>query len=344
MKDVKISVVVPVYNVEHDLWRCVKSILGQTYQNLEIILVDDGSTDHSGKMCDAIAKVNPRIRVIHKENGGLSSARNAGMRAAAGRYLGFVDSDDEVTENMYLELAEVMRQRACDFVMCDYERVLADGTRYKKTLEIEGGFYDKEKIKKQIFPDLIMGRNLDYGPLLSVWHCLYDLEFLRKKNLWFDEQVRWSEDNLFSSCVGYLAESFYYLKGKALYRYYQNPGTITTAYRPGAWKIYKIMNQKLEQFFAEAPENGFEEQLKRHLVYYACVCIGQTGYLTEAERKSQIRRILQDEELKKALKTENLVQGDWKLKLQLSLMRHGCIYMLDRMVGQRKTEGRKVAV
>ncbi len=103
-----ISVIVPVYNVEAYLARCVDSILAQTYANLEIILVDDGATDTSGAICDAFAVRDSRVRVIHKANGGLSSARNAGLEAASGAYLGFVDSDDWIEPEMYETMLALM--------------------------------------------------------------------------------------------------------------------------------------------------------------------------------------------------------------------------------------------
>ena len=103
-----ISVIVPVYNVAAWLPRCVDSILAQTYENLEILLVDDGSTDGSGNICEEYAKKDTRIRVLHKENGGLSSARNAGLDAAAGAYIGFVDSDDWIAPEMYAELRRTL--------------------------------------------------------------------------------------------------------------------------------------------------------------------------------------------------------------------------------------------
>ena len=96
-----ISVIVPVYNVEEYVEKCVLSIINQTYKNLEIILVDDGSTDNSGKICDEIAIKDNRIKVIHKKNGGLSDARNVGIDIAKGDYLGFVDSDDYIDPDMY---------------------------------------------------------------------------------------------------------------------------------------------------------------------------------------------------------------------------------------------------
>ena len=120
-QNVLISIIVPVYNVENYLPRCVDSILAQTYRNLEIILVDDGTRDASDKICDAYAARDSRIRVIHKENGGLSSARNAGIEIARGEYLGFVDSDDWIEPEMY----ELLLEKALQ-----YDVKLVVGGRY----------------------------------------------------------------------------------------------------------------------------------------------------------------------------------------------------------------------
>ncbi|EME8139564.1 glycosyltransferase, partial [Enterococcus faecium] len=97
----EISIIVPIYNVEQYLRKCVDSILAQTFTDFEVILVDDGSPDNSGAICDEYAKLDSRVRVIHKENGGLSDARNAGIEIAKGKYLGFVDSDDFIDKDMY---------------------------------------------------------------------------------------------------------------------------------------------------------------------------------------------------------------------------------------------------
>ena len=123
-----ISVIVPVYKVEKYLDRCVQSIVDQTYPNLEIILVDDGSPDNCPAMCDAWAAKDPRIKVIHKENGGLSDARNVGMAAATGEYLGFVDSDDFIAPEMYQMLLERMIADGSDIAACGVEMVFEDGT------------------------------------------------------------------------------------------------------------------------------------------------------------------------------------------------------------------------
>ena len=125
-----ISVIVPVYNVEAWLPRCGDSILSQTYENLEILLVDDGSTDDSGLICEEYAKKDTRIRVIHKENGGLSSARNSGLDAASGEYIGFVDSDDWIEPEMYAEMLSLMLKSDAQIV-CAGRYDVAGGTGEK---------------------------------------------------------------------------------------------------------------------------------------------------------------------------------------------------------------------
>lgn len=118
-----ISVIVPVYNVEKYLKKCVDSIVNQTYKNLEIILVDDGATDNSGKICDELVELDNRIKVYHKKNGGLSDARNYGVERAAGDYIGFVDSDDYIDAEMYEKLYEAIKKENVDVAECNLKIV-----------------------------------------------------------------------------------------------------------------------------------------------------------------------------------------------------------------------------
>lgn len=122
----KISVIVPIYKVENYLDRCVNSIRNQTYDNLEIILVDDGSPDRCGEMCDAYAKEDNRIKVIHKENGGLSDARNKGIEAATGEYLAFVDSDDWLDLDMMELLYKMVKKHRADIAECSWRNIYKD--------------------------------------------------------------------------------------------------------------------------------------------------------------------------------------------------------------------------
>ena len=118
-KQPALSVIVPVYNVEKYLDRCIRSIAGQTYTNLEIILVDDGSTDHCGEICDEWSRKDTRIQVFYKKNGGLVSARKAGLKTASGQYIAYVDSDDWIEENMYERMMELM--------LCNHSDIVTSG-------------------------------------------------------------------------------------------------------------------------------------------------------------------------------------------------------------------------
>ena len=133
-----ISVIVPVYNVEKYLEKCVSSIINQTYKNLEIMLVDDGSTDSSGKMCDEFAKKDDRIKVIHKPNGGLSDARNSALKIAKGDYIGFVDSDDYIADDMFETLCDLMEDNNSDISIVSFYEIYNNkliGVRDSKELE-----------------------------------------------------------------------------------------------------------------------------------------------------------------------------------------------------------------
>lgn len=123
----KISVIIPIYNVANYLPKCIESVINQTYKNLEIILMDDGSPDNCPKICDEYAQTDSRIKVVHKPNGGLSDARNAGLDIATGEYIGFIDSDDYIDEHMYEEMLSAIENADADLCICGYDRVNDDG-------------------------------------------------------------------------------------------------------------------------------------------------------------------------------------------------------------------------
>ncbi|WP_209122916.1 glycosyltransferase family 2 protein [Alkalihalobacillus sp. BA299] len=135
METTKISIIVPVYKVEKYLHKCIDSILNQSYPNLEIILVNDGSPDNCGSICDEYAEQDQRVKVIHKENGGLSSARNSGLDLATGEYIGFVDSDDYIEKDMYEELYKAAYEHSADVVECSLN--IIEGTS-NRTIEGHG--------------------------------------------------------------------------------------------------------------------------------------------------------------------------------------------------------------
>lgn len=143
-----ISVIVPVYNVNMYLDKCIQSIVNQSYQQIEIILVDDGSTDNSGEICDRWEAKDSRIKVIHKENGGLASARNTGLDIAVGKYIAFVDSDDYIRNDMYENMIKCMKDNQSDLVCCGRYRVDKNGIKEQFTLKRPKTFTTEEALKE----------------------------------------------------------------------------------------------------------------------------------------------------------------------------------------------------
>lgn len=180
----KLSVIVPVYNVEAYLPECIESILNQSMQELELILIDDGSSDNCGKICDVYSEKDGRIRVIHQRNQGVSAARNAGIRISVGEYLGFVDPDDFVDLNMFEELISEVESNSCDIAICGFTNCTEDGIFINESA-VPTGIYSKEDLILSIYgmPNPFHG---------SMCNKIFSREIL--DGLAFDENVAIGED------------------------------------------------------------------------------------------------------------------------------------------------------
>lgn len=192
------SVIVPVYQVEPFLRRCLDSILKQAYENFEVIMVDDGSTDGSGEICEEYAKKDARCRVIHQQNRGLAGARNTGLREAKGSYIVFIDSDDYIEKELLLKTADKLD---CGYEICSY---CARRVDVRENLLYEMRFDDM--IQSIAFTDenrddLICNDFLQYKAGWESWSQAYSVAFLRENDLWFDESVRYAEDLVFEVSV-----------------------------------------------------------------------------------------------------------------------------------------------
>lgn len=210
-----ITVIVPVYNVESYLDRCVKSILNQTYPHLQVMLIDDGSTDTSGDICDCFARQDPRVQVIHKANGGPASARKAGLAKAEGEYIGFVDADDYIESNMYEELLAHLICTDVDFVYSGYvEESEFGSTTYLPKAERVFRDFDKCEIISKYFlgkeePDMVVG---------SLWAKLYKRELIVAACEQVPETLRYGEDIL-GICHCIFKSSTFSIKKEAYYHY-----------------------------------------------------------------------------------------------------------------------------
>lgn len=203
-----ISIIVPVYNMEQYLERCMNSIWQQTYTNLEIILVDDGSTDHSPQMCDEYAGKDSRIKVVHKQNGGLSDARNAGLAVASGAYIGYVDSDDWIEPDMYEKMYQACVENQAQVAVCRYAQVYKDHTVQAGNGNVT--VFDKEELLR-----IYIGDSDDYIIYNSVWSKLFTREIVEGVQF---PKGRNSEDIMYTTKAFCKADRGVYID-KCLYNY-----------------------------------------------------------------------------------------------------------------------------
>lgn len=217
-----ISVIVPVYKVEQYLDQCVTSIVHQTYSNLEIILIDDGSPDRCPQMCDAWGRHDTRIRVIHKENGGLSSARNAGLDVASGQRIAFVDSDDWIDSDMLSVMSRWMDEREdADVVMCGTLRSFEDGTESSVETEHEERLFTSE----QAIHSFLYHRD---RMVSAMWNKLFKADLFQQENgLRFPNGLN-SEDYYMLAHIYRLMHGIY-VNSTPLYHYRIRENSISTA-------------------------------------------------------------------------------------------------------------------
>lgn len=239
-----ISVIVPVYNVEEYLDRCVTSIVNQTYKNLEIILVDDGSPDHCPQMCDNWEKKDSRIKTIHKENGGLSSARNAGIKAMHGKYVCFIDSDDYMETEAVYTMYALLNSDNYDICVCNMKYLSKNGR-----LMYKGRCKDASISGKDVMKSFFEGNVFDP---YSACNKLYKVSIIRENNLFFDETILWGEDFPFNYHFFKLVKKVV-STNDGLYNYIENrDGSITDGISCGKVNRWKT---NYGCFFKEEKEN-----------------------------------------------------------------------------------------
>lgn len=228
------SVIVPIFNVEKYLEACIESVLHQTYSNYELILVDDGSTDKCPKICDEYAKTHKEIKVIHKKNGGLVSARNAGIKAAKGDYICYLDGDDTVSERL-LETVynKGILNNHSDVIIYGIEKCFTDH-RELVTQTLRPGFYNRSDMKKEIFPYIMYDKRRPFcNGIIFPAACNKAIRrSLLIEHYCKDERIRMGEDNAFTFECVYFANSLTYI-AEPLYFYNKtNENSITYKYDP----------------------------------------------------------------------------------------------------------------
>lgn len=244
----KLSIIIPVYNVEQYLIECVESVIRQKLKDFEIILVDDGSTDSSGELCDFITKRNKGIKVLHKSNGGLMSAWKVGVKIARGKYIGFVDSDDWIEPDMFSTLLKAIEFDGSDMVTCGLIKDFTDGHKKKVYNSISSGVYDRKRIQKEIFPILLRGNGYSRGILINRVTKLFNREMLLGILDELPDDVSIGEDLITTFRFLLTAQRVSILQDYTPYHYRINNQSMIKRYSDAKYEKIELLHDKMLAF------------------------------------------------------------------------------------------------
>lgn len=277
----KISIIIPIYNTKNELKKCLDSICNQTYKDLEIICVDDGSTDGSEKILDDYSKQDCRIKLIHKENGGESSARNVGLKMATGQYIGFMDCDDWIETDMYQLLMEYMEQYNVDIVAASWFKEEKDKSiRVSNNGSVNEGILNQEQLLYYVY-----ARD-EYQGFAYMWDKLYRREVLldsKGEIILFDEKLKLGGDVLYLAQILVNVKSAVYME-KAFYHYRQRENSgchMIDLNRRMDWLLsYQMV---IELFEEKKISQNIMELVKRFLVYHS----GNAALIAHQQREKE---------------------------------------------------------
>ena len=325
----KLSVIVPVYNVEQYLKRCVDSILNQTVTDLEIILVDDGSTDSSGSLCDRYAEGHANIRVHHKPNGGLTSAWKAGLELAKGTYIGFVDSDDWIDPNMYERMLTLAEREDADVTVCGLVFDFED-PKIPKRNEISNfrkSVYNREELEA-LFPTLIndgyfFGRTLQPARVTKLFR-----KSLLQANVEFcDNRVAVGEDLQITFPVLLDTRKLCVVQDFYPYHYWINQKSITGQYDSSYIEKVKLLSGRLQAISDAKGVYDFTAQIRNDFLSMAVLAVKNEIYRNyQSGRQSvvaNVKRICEDAMVKEALEKHTMDKLSVSIRIYLWLMKKG---------------------
>lgn len=300
--DIKVSVIIPVYNCEKYIGECIESLVSQTLKECEFIFVNDGSSDKSKEIIEGYAKNDSRIKIINQKNGGVSVARNTGLKSAVGEYIGFVDGDDYIECDYYEKLYDVAIENDCDVVMCDWKSELKGNENRLSLPFIRNKVLDKRYIERIIYPFIIESDSLN-----SVCNKIFNNKMIKENKVIFPVGVELGEDGAFNVSAITYARNVYYLDLCGYY-YREVEGSATRNvikkdYFKRALNVYKNRVKEYEEWPIE------EEKIERlKAIKFLNVVIGLTYiYFVPNEnnklndRYKYIKKMINNEEVSNAI-------------------------------------------
>lgn len=303
-----VSVVLPIYNVEKYLDRCINSVVNQTYKDLEIILIDDGSPDGCPERCDDWAKKDKRIRVIHRNNAGLGYARNTGIENASGEYICFFDSDDYIVRDTIEKAYSVAKKNNSDMVLFGHYDVNAQGKTVRTYIpETEKESYTDYEVQEILLPDLVSD-NPATGKSTNLWlsacFCMYSMRLILESNWRFVSERDIISEDVYSLLRLYKDVKRVTIIPEAFYYYCENGMSLTHTYKVDRFdKIKCFYNACINT----CDELGYSNNVKERLAYpfisntIAAMKMIITADQREREKKKALKEVIDDEDLQKVL-------------------------------------------
>lgn len=287
----KISVIVPVYNIEKYLSECLDSIAAQTLEGIQVILVDDGSEDSSGKICRDFAAAHPNFEYHYKENGGTASARNMGLEYASGEYIGFVDSDDWIEPEMFETMYRVAKEADADILFCK----MAGLGDY---VDVPAGVYDKTGICDVIYPSILPHvipsgtfRTMDWGN----WSRLYRRKMVHGNHIQFCNRSRRCEDFAFSVECAIHADCYAVLNGGELYHYRPNENSKSRSYSKNMWQSIRSLMSYMIEITSNCDIYDFSAAMQMCVFYFCTSVIRNEMRLADSTARTiKIQEIITD--------------------------------------------------
>lgn len=326
----KLSIIVPIFNGEEYLHRCIDSILSQQYTDFELILIDDGSTDNSLSICNEYSEKDSRIVVYHKENEGLVAARKSGLSLAKGEYIGFVDCDDFIEDNMYHDLMSVAENDGSDIVAGG---IILDYVSHSKVYfnSFDEGFYSKERINNIIIPQmLIYSGFVKYGMIPGVVTKVIRRSILEKALTNVSDKLTIGEDVAITAYSMINAKSLTIIKN-AGYHYIQTDNSMIRAFNS------KRFEQICELYssISKIDNESYQKQVSLYMCYLIfntlADCVKKSGY-SKKEAENVIRNILKNNFSDKVLKEADVSNLSLKNKTKIFLMKYKLIYLLMLLI------------
>lgn len=328
-----ISIIIPIYNVEKYLPKCIENVINQSYKNLEIILIDDGSTDSSGKICDEYKKIDSRIKVIHKKNGGVSSARNIGLDEASGNWISFVDADDWLEKDFCKLLLENILKEQVDIGICSYNRIVSNN------IEIIN-FHRNEIIDSRNFLNNCLNPQSGFGTCIMKIYNRLLIDKLR-----FDENLKVAEDALFNIEMSKNIEKILILN-KALYNYRINLESTVKKFDENYVKKYKFAMEINKNYILNQYTNDEKiiEEFNNFVAFHVMLIAVNYCFHPENKEKNKIKllkKVCNIEIFKEGISNSNYKSFSITRKITLFTLKYKLYYLTKLICIFRQKQNRK---